>query len=236
MERWCGKAAVVTGATGGIGSAIAQVLAKEGMQVVGIDLKTEREGIISVGKGTVQYQQCNITDLVELADTFKWIDSLGGVDVMVNCAGYSKIGHITSVGTNPIPDSEILRTMDVNIKAMIFCTRHAVDSMKRRGVDGHVVNINSIAGHYIPFTSEFNVYTSSKYSVTAFTGALANELATFGNKIKTTSISPGLVQTPLSSAFIADFSAVPALQPVDIANAVLYAVSTPPHVNVRCFR
>ncbi|KAI5635692.1 short chain dehydrogenase domain-containing protein [Phthorimaea operculella] len=213
MQRWAGKTAVVTGAAGAIGGAIADRLSKEGLM--------EKQNFL----------QCDLSDLTKLAETFKTIEEqYGGVDVMVNCAGYAKSGHITSAGPNKISDADIAQIMDVNIRAMIFCCRYAVDSMKKRGVDGHIININSIAGHYVAFSDTFNVYSSSKHAVTAFTQSLFQEMSIFKCKTKITSISPGMVETPMTRDKVD--SSVPRLQPCDVADTVVYALSTPPHVNI----
>ncbi|XP_073966224.1 farnesol dehydrogenase-like [Choristoneura fumiferana] len=90
----------------------------------------------------------------------------------------------------------------------------------------------SIAGHYIPFEPTFNVYPGTKHAVTGISASLDNELADFGSKIKVTSISPGLVDTELVAPGAPRPLPVPALTPEDVADAVLYAVSTPPHVNI----
>ncbi|KAJ2942897.1 hypothetical protein O0L34_g15086 [Tuta absoluta] len=225
MERWAGKTAVVTGAAGGIGAAIADRLTREGLRVVGVDVNVGTEE-------KKNFLQCDLTNLSQLADTFKTIEiQYGGVDVIVNCAGYAKSGHVTSAGPNKISDAAIAQIMDVNIRAMIFCCRYAVDSMKKRGVGGHIININSIAGHYVAFSDSFNVYSSSKYAVTAFTQSLFQEMSYFKSGIKITSISPGMVETLMTSESITD-SNVPRLQPSDVADTIVYALSTPSHVNI----
>ncbi|RVE50224.1 hypothetical protein evm_005059 [Chilo suppressalis] len=117
--------------------------------------------------------------------------------------------------------------MDTNVRATIMCTRHAISSMKKHHFDGHVVNINSIAGHYIPFAN-FNVYSSSKYTITAFTQSLLTELANLKSGIRITSISPGLVDTAMAGGV----QNMPMLKPADVADAVLYAISAPPTVNI----
>ncbi|KAJ2942898.1 hypothetical protein O0L34_g15087 [Tuta absoluta] len=235
MDRWAGKTAVVTGASAGIGAAICVALANGGLNVLGLARRPQLVDALCpqiTGKGSIRSRQCDVSKLEDIATAFTWVNQhMGGVDVMVNNAGLMHPGHITDVGNHKLSDSDLSSIIDTNLKGLIFCTRHAVASMKKRGVDGHIININSIAGHYIPFAHEFNVYAASKYGVTGFTGSLLNELAAFKNNIKVTSLSPGLVATHMSEQAegLVDFKP---LQPKDIADAVIYVVSTPPSVNI----
>ncbi|XP_061722584.1 farnesol dehydrogenase-like isoform X2 [Cydia pomonella] len=237
MERWVGKTAVVTGASAGIGAAVCVALADAGMKVVGLARRAplvEKLQSRVTGKGSIVGKQCDVSQQSEVAAVFQWVDdTLGGVDVLVNNAGVFFPGGMTDVGPKPTPEDNLLKCIDVNVKGVVMCTRRAVASMRRRGVAGHIVNINSIAGHYIPFDSMFNVYPGSKHAVTGITASLDNELCDFGSKIKTTSISPGLVATDMVIAEMGGAPlTAPALQPEDVAEAVRYVVSTPPSVNI----
>lgn len=74
--------------------------------------------------------------------------------------------------------------LDVNVLALCICTAYAVKSMKKHNVDGHIININGIAGDYVPNVSQFSVYPASKHAVRAFSESLRRELARDGRKIK----------------------------------------------------
>ncbi|XP_037300892.1 farnesol dehydrogenase-like [Manduca sexta] len=124
-----------------------------------------------------------------------------------------------------------MRVIDVNLKGPVICSRHAVASMKKAGFDGHIININSVAGHYVPFDTMFNLYSPSKHAVTVLTKTLAGELADCNSKIKTTSISPGLVHTNMVPDSMVE-TKLPILKPSDVADAVMYVISTPPNVNI----
>ncbi|XP_053617119.1 farnesol dehydrogenase-like [Plodia interpunctella] len=233
MERWSGKTAVVTGASAGIGAAICVALANAGMTVVGLarrphlvdNLKSE-----VTGTGSVHSKQCDVSKLEDISVAFQWIeDTFGGVDVLVNNAGVFHQGQFTDLGDCELSDEQIISTIDTNLKGVVFCTRRALASMKKRNFDGHIVNINSIAGLYVPFSSLFNIYPASKHAACAFTASLLNELADYKNKIKVTSICPGLVDTAMASEAAKIF---PTLRASDVADAVLYVVSTPPSVNI----
>ncbi|XP_073948516.1 farnesol dehydrogenase-like [Choristoneura fumiferana] len=241
MERWAGKTAVVTGAGSGIGAGVAAALAAAGMRVVAVDRKEEAAITEALNQlkctSNVTARQCDVSDLSQLGETFRWLDQHhGGVSVLVSSAGMLLPGQITDVGLNPLDEEVLCQTLDVNTTAVVMCAKHAVACMKRHGIDGHIININSLAGHYIPFNSDMNVYSASKYAITAFTQALKQELAHFKSKIKVTSISPGAVSSNMASKMLdvldKDRNARPALKPADIAHAVLYALSTPPNVNV----
>ncbi|CAH2051770.1 unnamed protein product, partial [Iphiclides podalirius] len=235
MERWANKTAVVTGASAGIGAAICLGLANAGLSVVGLARRPElidklKEDV--TGTGRIQSKKCDVSEIDEIRLSFEWIeDNFGGVDVLVNNAGVLFFPGTVTDGDSKLSDKDILTTIDVNIKAVVVCTRYAVASMKKRNFNGHIININSITGHYIPFRSGFNIYPSTKHAVSAFTSSLLNELADCKSKIKVTSLSPGLVDTNMVQN-LSKAEEVPILQPSDIADAVLYLLSTPPHVNI----
>ncbi|CAK1590550.1 unnamed protein product [Parnassius mnemosyne] len=235
MERWANKTAVVTGASAGIGAAICVGLANAGLRVVGLARRAELVDNLKAdvrGSGSIHSRKCDVSNVDEIKTTFKWVeDNFDGTDVLINNAGVGYPGHITDLGKGKLSDEQILATIDINLKGVVMCTRYAIASMKKRNFDGHVVNINSIAGHYIPFNSSFNVYPCTKHAVTAFTSSLLQELADFKNKIRITSISPGLVNTKIVDKNVIG-AEVPMLQPTDIADAVLYVLSTPPNVNI----
>ncbi|CAG4968330.1 unnamed protein product [Parnassius apollo] len=235
MDRWANKTAVVTGASAGIGAAICVSLANAGLRVVGLarraDLVDNLKADVT-GSGSIHSRKCDVSNVDEIRTTFKWVeDNFDGTDVLINNAGVAYTGHITDLDEGSLSDEQILATIDINLKGVVMCTRYAIASMKKRNFDGHVVNINSIAGHYIPFASYLNVYPSTKYAVTALTSSLLQELAEFKNNIKVTSISPGLVNTNIVNLDLIG-AGVPMLQPADIADAVLYVLSTPPNVNI----
>lgn len=140
-------------------------------------------------------------------------------------------------------NDELKRIVDVNLMGTVYCTRAAFKTMKTREL-GYVVNINSITGHFIPFPTEdvasYNTYAASKFGVTATAEVLRQELtcSEFKDKIRVTSLSPGEVKTEMveASGFQGSaedyFNSVPLLLPEDIADGVVYILSTPARVNV----
>jgi NADP+-dependent farnesol dehydrogenase len=140
-------------------------------------------------------------------------------------------------------NDELKKIVDVNLMGTVYCTRAAFKSMKNREF-GYVININSITGHFVPFPTEdvasYNTYAASKYGVTAFTEVFRQELicSEFKDKVRITSISPGEVKTDMieASGFQGNaeeyFASVPLLLPEDIADGVVYVLSTPSRVSV----
>ncbi|EFN79352.1 farnesol dehydrogenase [Harpegnathos saltator] len=238
MSRWEGKIAVVTGASAGIGLAIAEAFVNRGMIVVGL---ARRKAIMEArmrfaqGNGKFIARECDVSKPENLKEVFHWIQSnLGVIQVMVNNAGVITSGTIVETSRQ---DWE--KIFDVNVMGLLECTRHAVRVMKAANVEGHIVNINSIQGHRLRQIQNmsFNVYAASKHAVTAITATLQQEL--LGGKIRVTSISPGYVKTEILEA-ISDldidklkvFSSFPTLESKDVAEAVVYVIETPQRVQI----
>lgn len=186
MERWVGKVAVVTGSSAGIGAAIVVDLANAGMIVVGLARRAERvEALKSQTKGTIHAMQCDVTSEADITKTFKWIvENLGGVDVLINNAGILRNGNLTAAGNTAV----IKEVLDTNVLGVVLCTREAFQSMKSRNVDGHIIIINSVAGHYVPNLPgmALNIYSPSKHALTAMTEVLRQEFLREGTKVKIT--------------------------------------------------
>lgn len=193
MERWEGKVAVVTGASAGIGAEIVKDLVKAGMIVVGLARRKERvealkKDIPSDAKGKLYAVKCDVSKDDDIVKAFGWIVfELGGIDVLVNNAGIVRTCSAMDEGNEDLL-REVLQT---NLWGLIMCTKKAVEIMKRKKViGGHIININSIAGHSVPILSTgkpyFNVYPSSKYGVTAFTEVLRQEFNFDNAKFKVT--------------------------------------------------
>lgn len=188
MDRWFGKIAVVTGASSGIGAAIAVDLAKAGMVVVGLARRQDRIDALMrrVPAGSLHSFHCDVTDESEVVATFTQIVSeFGGIDVLVNNAGILRDTKLI----RPNNSEDVRAIMDTNVMALVWCTREAFASMKQRGIDGHVVLINSTMGHAVPRLpgdSSSNMYAPSKHAVTAMTEVLRQEFQAEGTKVKIT--------------------------------------------------
>uniref|UniRef100_A0A1I8Q7X6 Dehydrogenase n=1 Tax=Stomoxys calcitrans TaxID=35570 RepID=A0A1I8Q7X6_STOCA len=236
MERWQNRVACVTGASSGIGAAIAKDLVNAGLIVVGLARRTERmEEICGSLPQNLQSRlhgvKCDVTSEQSVNEAFDWIEQhLGGVDVLINNAGTHASGQLLTMET-----SALQQTMQTNVMGMVYCTRRAFVSMQKRNIgDGHVVLINSILGHTIfqrspGLVSHLNMYPVTKYGVTALAEILRQEFWDLETKIKISSLSPGVVDTDIVPD---NFRHLPKLKAEDISAGVMYILATPPHVQV----
>lgn len=237
MERWVGKVAVVTGASSGCGAAIAEELTKQGLLVVGLARRLDRLEELSSKcasySGKFFAKKTDIGVENEIVEAFSWVlKNVGPVAVLVNNAGMS--APTTLIGG----DSKMWRQiLEVNVLGLSIATREAVDQMTANDIAGQVIHINSVLGHYVPFLPEVNMYPASKFAVTALTETLRQELLKSGTKIRVTSVSPGPVDTEftryMKEEFAEKFAEMPKLDAGDVADTVVFVLSTPPHVQVQ---
>lgn len=191
MERWQNKIAVVTGAGSGIGAATCRLLVERGMVVVGLDLVLDKmeqqiKPSLAIEK---QYNfhclKCDIRNETNVEDTFALIEKkFGGVDVLVNNAGILRRQPLLASSNS----DDIRNTIDTNVLGIVWCTRAAFQSMKKRNIDGHITIVNSICGRLVPnFAGKsISMYAPSKHAVTAMVEVLRQELLAEGTKIKIT--------------------------------------------------
>ncbi|XP_055915109.1 farnesol dehydrogenase-like isoform X4 [Eupeodes corollae] len=236
MDRWQNRVAVVTGASSGIGEAIAKDLVAAGLRVVALARREDRLDKIrsELPSDDVRerffVKKCDITKEDDVKTTFEWIEqTLGGTDILVNNAGTTRPGNLVEIDMAVMDE-----VLNINVRGLIYCTQAAFKSMKARNFDGHIVHINSIAGHNVPITRpglSYNIYPPTKFAVTAINEVMRNELRDLGTKIKTTSISPGITKTEIAPPELYDlFDAL--LMPEDVSQAVLFCIATPPHVQI----
>ena len=162
-----GKTAVVTGTAHGIGAAIAEALRGDGATVHGVD-KDE-------------------ADLTSAAEVRRFFAGLGGVDILVNCAGgvVGQVGH----PVEEVTDEDWRAVVDANLTSTFLCTRAVVPGMKARRW-GRIINISSGAGRTVSLTG-IQAYASAKAGQIGFTRQMAHELGPFG--ITVNCIAPGFV-------------------------------------------
>ncbi|XP_969915.1 farnesol dehydrogenase [Tribolium castaneum] len=237
IERFVGKVAVVTGASAGIGAAIATQLVENGLIVIGIarriELIEQKVAELCEHKGKLYAYKADLSKEEEIVEAFKWIEeNVGPVHILVNNAGSSKDTTLYDGDTNAWRS-----VLDLNILTLCIATREAIKSMRNNDINGHIIHINSIFGHRVPTLVGLNIYSASKFAVTALTETLRQELNSIGSKIKVTSVSPGLVQSELTTQNPdpdkrAYYESAPILRPEDIADGVVYALSTPEDVQV----
>ncbi|XP_017869655.1 PREDICTED: farnesol dehydrogenase [Drosophila arizonae] len=239
MNRWVNRVAVITGASSGIGAASVKDLVAKGMIVVALARRENRLQELKAQLPEDQakrfyYRVCDIAVEQQVIETFAWIDQeLGGADVLVNNAGIVRNNVFLVDADNGKALREIL---DTNVLGVSWCTREAFQSMQRRKVDdGHIVIVNSIAGHHVPIVPHvsMNMYPSSKYAITAMTEVLRQEFLAKGSKTKITSISPGAVDTEIIDRDrLTGLGNFPMLRSQDVADAITYCIQTPPHVQI----
>jgi len=231
------RVVLVTGASSGIGAAIAQRLATEGDRIVICARRQERLDQLATDlqnqNAEVLAQQVDLRQEEEILKLFDRIrNTWGGVDVLINNAG---LGHREPLMTGR---TEAWREMlEVNVLALCICTREAVHDMRQRGNTGHIIHISSMSAHRVPASG--GVYSASKFAVRALTEGLRQELRAADSQIKVSSVSPGFVETEFAQKFNQSmekarevYGQFPVLQPKDIAEAVWYLLSQPDHVQV----
>lgn len=220
-----GKGALVTGATGGIGAAIARVLHGAGATVAISGTREEKLKELADELGErVRILPCNLSDREAVANLAKKADeAVGQLDILVNNAGITRDNLFMRM-----TDEEWDDVIAVNLTSVFALTRGALRGMMRRRY-GRVVNIASISG-MIGNPGQAN-YSASKAGMIGMTKSLAREVAT--RSITANCIAPGFIETPMTSALNekqieAIASAIPASdfgQPEDIASAALYLAS-----------
>ncbi|EOB7880257.1 SDR family oxidoreductase [Staphylococcus aureus] len=217
------KVAVVTGAGSGIGEAIATLLHEEGAKVVLAGRNKEKLQNVAnqLSQDIVKVVPTDVTNKEEVDELIKIAQqTFGGLDIVINSAGQMLSSKITDYQVDEW-DSMI----DVNIKGTLYTAQAALPTMLEQS-SGHLINIASISGFEV--TKSSTIYSATKAAVHTITQGLEKELAKTG--VKVTSISPGMVDTAITAAY--NPTDRKKLEPQDIAEAVLYALTQPKHVNV----
>jgi amino acid adenylation domain-containing protein/thioester reductase-like protein len=230
-----GKVAVITGASSGIGAAVATALASEGCHLV---LAARRAPVLDSLKRRLAVFECkvitkatDVTKKAEVDDLFTTAErELGQVDILVSCAGVMYYTMMANVKTD-----DWNTTVDVNCKGLLHCLAASVPPMLSRGA-GHIVAISSDAGRKV--FPGLGVYSASKFFVEATLQSL--RLETAGKGLRVTSVQPGNTATDLLG-MSTDEQAIEAygkptgaqiLDPTDVANSIVYALKQPEHVAV----
>jgi len=233
-----GKVSVITGASSGIGLEIAKALAAAGVKVA---LGARREDrLVQLQKEIQNAPTGSKTAIVVTTDVTnkeqvralisKAEKELGPVDILINNAGVMHLGNMKN-----IREDEWDRMVDVNIKGVLHGIGAALPKMLERK-SGDIVNISSDAGRKV-FTSG-TVYCATKWAVEAITAGLRNELA--GTGVRFLSIQPGATESELGlhihdPEVIEQSKSRPKmkyLESVDVAKAVVFALSMPKHASI----
>lgn len=227
-----GRAAIVTGAGTGIGSAIAKRLAQEGAAVAVADIDEER-GLRSVGEiveagGHAIYVRMDVADVESIERAVEAVAiEFGKIDILVNNAGVTR-----KIGLLEMTPDEWDWIQTINTRGSFFCLQRVAERMKDTG-GGHIVNIASIAGKGLPGASNAS-YSASKAALIVLGRVGAIELGKYDIKVNT--ICPGLTRTELAEQVAkqipsfferrAEESALGRVNdPDDIANTVVFLCS-----------
>ncbi|MER6385873.1 SDR family oxidoreductase [Streptomyces sp. NPDC001118] len=227
------KVVAITGASSGIGEATARRLAADGHRLFLGARRTDRldqlvTEITATG-GTAATQRLDVTEAADVQDFVAAAkERYGRVDVMVNNAGVMPLSPLEALRTE-----EWNRMIDVNMRGVLHGISAALPVMRAQG-GGHIVNIASVGAHEVSPTAA--VYCATKFAVRAISEGLRQESA---GDIRVTLVSPGVTESELADS-IADPAAraamrayrAVALPASAIADAVAYAISQPPHVDV----
>jgi NADP-dependent 3-hydroxy acid dehydrogenase YdfG len=234
MDR---QIALITGATSGIGEATAHALAAAGWNVIITGRRAERlkelkEELKTAHKVDVLTLAFDVCDPHQVSATLgslaeKWRH----IDLLVNNAGLA--AGLEHLDEGDPRDWE--RMIDTNIKGLLWVTRIVAPQMVARG-DGHIVNIGSIAGRQVYENGA--VYCATKHAVNALSQGMRIDFLRHG--VRVTEIRPGMVETEFSQVrFHGDTARAEAvydgMEPLtaeDVAEAVVWAVNRPPHVNI----
>jgi len=237
MTDLTGAAAIITGASSGIGEATAHRLAQEGAAVALAARREERlESLrddIEASGGTAIVCPTDVTDRAQvqtLADAT--LDAFGRIDVLVNNAGIMPLSLMEN-----LHEDEWEQMVDVNVKGVLHAVGAVLPAMLEQA-RGHIVNISSVAGRRtFPGSA---VYSGTKFFVRALSERMRSELAPSHN-IRVTSIEPGAVDTELPHT-ITDEDILSGMEDAqdemqmmeseDIADTIHYALTAPEHVDV----
>lgn len=225
---------MVTGASSGIGAAVARALAREGVHVA--LAARRRDALLEVQAGLEGDARslvipADVTDRAQVGSLISRAEEeLGPVDVLVNCAG---VMYYTLMKN--LREEEWARTVEVNCKGALNCIGSVLPGMLGRG-RGHIVTISSDAGRKV--FPGLAVYSASKFFVEALSQGL--RLETAGTGLKVTTVQPGNVATDLLShsgdeqalELYGQTGDARVLDPEDVAASVVYALSQPEHVAV----
>ena len=233
-DRW----ALITGATSGFGRATASALAARGCHVAITGRREDRlQSFAREIRERHAVQSISLTfdvrDLAQVRSTLgASTELLSKLEILVNNAGLALA--LDAVQTGDPADWD--QMIDTNVKGLLYVTRTVLPGMVERG-SGHVVNIGSIAGHQVYGGGA--VYCATKFAVRAITDALRYDV--LGKGVRVSNVEPGLAETEFSEVrFKGDrtragavYDGMTPLRAEDVADAVIWCLTRPPHVNVQ---
>lgn len=235
MAQLSDKIAFITGASSGIGLSTARLLAANGVRLILAARRIDRLKAVRIslnGAAGVHTIQLDVTDHAAVERAVAALpDDWKPIDILVNNAGLSR--GLDKLYEGKRQDWEEM--IDTNVKGLLYVTRAVVPGMIARG-RGHVVNLGSTAGRMTYPNGA--VYCATKAAERSITEGLREDL--LGTPLRVTTIDPGMVETEFSEVrFRGDkaraakvYENITPLTPDDVADAILYAVTRPAHVNI----
>ncbi len=232
------KITFITGASAGIGEACARTFANEGSHLILAARRLDKVTALS-GKLSEEYGIRTLPLQLDVRDREAVNTAVAGlpeewaeIDILINNAGLSR-------GLDKVQEAYYLdwdEMIDTNIKGLLWVSRAVMPGMVQRD-KGQVINIGSIAGRQV--YAGGNVYCATKHAVRAITQGMRIDLV--GTRVKCSSVDPGLVESEFSEVrFRGDLAKAepvyknfPPLQPIDIAETVLFCATRPAHVNIQ---
>lgn len=231
-----GKVALVTGASSGIGEAAAMALAEAGAVVVLSARRADRldalaERIKGAGGSALALPGDVSVEAEAAAAVNETVRLLGRIDILVNSAGVIQAGGVES-----LPTEEWRRVIDVNLMGTLYTCKAAIGPMKAQG-SGDIINISSTAGRRA--AGIFGPYSTSKFGLTGLTEGLRQEVGGAGIRVSivepgatATEVADGIADPAMRAAMTEHVSKDGAMQPSDIASAIVFIASLPPRANV----
>ncbi|MGO8718671.1 MAG: SDR family NAD(P)-dependent oxidoreductase [Acidobacteriaceae bacterium] len=232
-----GKIVFVTGASAGIGAACAESFAHAGARLLLAARREDRlremvADLRAAGAADVYTIALDVRDRTQVQASVEGLPAAWQtIDVLVNNAGLSR--GLEKLHEGHVEDWEEM--IDTNVKGLLYVTRAVVPGMVQRGA-GHVVNIGSTAGHMTYPNGA--VYCATKAAENRISEGLREDL--LGTPVRVTTVDPGMVETEFSKVrFHGDesraakvYQGLTPLQAEDVADAVLWAITRPAHVNI----
>jgi len=231
------KMVFITGASSGIGKSCARAFAEQGARLILAARRLERLEDLAVELKRKPGQDILLLslDVRKQPAVERAVNGLpaewAAIDVLVNNAGLSR--GLDKIHEGKLEDWEEM--IDANIKGLLYVSRAVIPGMVKRG-RGHIINLGSIAGYEV--YPGGNVYCATKFAVRAISKGMRIDLN--GTPIRVSEIAPGMVETEFSLVrFRGDkeragkvYQGLTPLSPDDIADAVVYCATRPPHVNI----
>lgn len=241
MTQLKSRTTLITGASSGIGKACAELFAREGARLILCARREKTIHELAENLRNTHGAECHAfgLDVRDQTKVAAAINSLPAawkdIDILVNNAGLSR--GLAKLHEGDLTDWEEM--IDTNIKGLLYVSRMVIPLMVARG-RGDIVNIGSIAGHEV--YPRGNVYCATKFAVDAITKGMQIDLV--DTPIRVSVVDPGMVETEFSIVrFRGDsdrakkvYEGIAPLTGDDVAEAVLFCVTRPPHVNIHQIR